>query len=155
MDCSPPDSSVHWISQARIMNCIAIFFPLQGIFPTPDQSCVICTGRQILYHGTIREAPVEYYSAIKKEQVWISSGEVDEPRACYTEWSMSEREKQILFINAYIWNVEKLYWWNCLQDRNRDTDQRQTRGHSMEGEGGMNWESSIDIYTIMWKTDNS
>ena len=27
--------------------------------------------------------------------IWVSSSEVDEPRACYTEWSKSEREKQI------------------------------------------------------------
>ena len=38
---------------------------------------------------------MEYYSAIKK-LIWVSSGEVDEARACYTEWSKSEREKQIL-----------------------------------------------------------
>ena len=33
----------------------------------------------------------------KKEQIWVSSREVDEPRACYVEWSKSEREKQILY----------------------------------------------------------
>ena len=31
----------------------------------------------------------------KKEQNWVSSSEVDEPRAYYTEWSKSGREKQI------------------------------------------------------------
>jgi len=34
MDCSPPGSSVHGIFQARILECIAISFLLQGIFPT-------------------------------------------------------------------------------------------------------------------------
>ena len=29
----------------------------------------------------------------KKEHIWVSSNEVDEPRAYYTEWSKSEREK--------------------------------------------------------------
>ena len=47
----------------------------------------------------------------KKECIWVSSNEVDEPTAYYTEWSKSEREKQILFINSYIWNLEKWYWW--------------------------------------------
>ena len=42
---------------------------------------------------------MECYSAVKKEWIWVSSTEVDEPRACYTEWSKSEREKQI-YINA-------------------------------------------------------
>ena len=34
----------------------------------------------------------------------------------------SEREKQILYINAYMWNLEKLYRWTYLQGRNRDAD---------------------------------
>ena len=48
---------------------------------------------------------MEYYSAIK----WmnLSSSEVEEPRACYIEWSKSEREKQIQHIDAYVWNLEK------------------------------------------------
>ena len=37
----------------------------------------------------------------KKEHIWVSSNEVDEPRTYYTEWSKSEREKQILYTNAY------------------------------------------------------
>ena len=41
---------------------------------------------------------LEYYS--------VSASEVDEPRACCTEWSKSEGEKQILCINAYMWNLE-------------------------------------------------
>ena len=37
-----------------------------------------------------------------KECIWVSSNEVDEPRAYYTEWSKSEREREILHTNAYI-----------------------------------------------------
>ena len=44
----------------------------------------------------------------KKEHISVSSNEVVEPRAYYTEWSKSEREKQILYINAYILNLERL-----------------------------------------------
>ena len=29
----------------------------------------------------------------EKEHIWVSSNEVDEPRAYYTEWSKSERER--------------------------------------------------------------
>ena len=29
----------------------------------------------------------------------------------HTEWSKSERKRQIPYINAYIWNLEKWYWW--------------------------------------------
>ena len=62
--------------------------------------------------------------------------EVDEPRACYTEWSKSEREKQTLFINAYIWDLEKWYWWTYLQSRNRDADVENGKlvGTAEEGE---------------------
>ena len=49
--------------------------------------------------------------AIKKKCIWVSSNEVDEPRAYYTEWSKSEREKQILSIDTYICNLERWYWW--------------------------------------------
>ena len=43
----------------------------------------------------------------KEEHIWVSSNEVDETGACYTEWSKSERQRQILYINAYLWNLEK------------------------------------------------
>ena len=52
---------------------------------------------------------MEYYSVIERnefKQIWIHFSEADECRACFTEWSKSEREKQILFINTYIWNLE-------------------------------------------------
>ena len=37
----------------------------------------------------------------KKEYIWVSSKEVDEPRPYYTVWSKSERERQIQYINIY------------------------------------------------------
>ena len=43
----------------------------------------------------------------EKEWIWVSWIEVDDPRACYTEWSKSEREKQISHMSTYIWNLEK------------------------------------------------
>ena len=39
-------------------------------------------------------------------------------RAYFTERNNSEREKQ----NLDFQNLEKWYWWTCLQVRNRDTD---------------------------------
>ena len=49
MDCSPPGSSAHGISQARILGagCHSL---RQGIFPTQGQNRGSCTGRQILSH---------------------------------------------------------------------------------------------------------
>ena len=62
----------------------------------------------------------------KKEHIWLSSKEVDEPRSYYIEWSKSEREKRrekkkTLYINAYIWNLERWYWWTYLENRSVDT----------------------------------
>ena len=31
------------------------------------------------------------------------------PRACWTVWRRSEREKQISYMNAYLWNLEEWY----------------------------------------------
>ena len=73
-----------------------------------------------------KEAMVQIHNEIllshKKEHIWVSSKEVDEPRAYYTEWSKSERERQILYTNTYIWNLERWYWWIYLQGSNGETD---------------------------------
>ena len=67
----------------------------------------------------------------------------------HTEWSKSERGKQISYINAYVWNLEKLYKWAYLQSRNRDTNVENkcmdTKGEKRRwGElGGWDWH----IYT--------
>ena len=58
MDCSPPASSVHGISQARILEWVAIYFP-RGSSRLRNQACVSCTGRQVLlalsHQGSLRE----------------------------------------------------------------------------------------------------
>ena len=43
----------------------------------------------------------------KKEHIWVSSNEVDETGAYYTEWSKSERKIPIQYINAYISYLER------------------------------------------------
>ena len=50
---------------------------------------------------------MEYYSAIKRNEIWVICREVDGPRVCHTEWSKPEREKQIPYANTYIWNLKK------------------------------------------------
>ena len=55
MDCSPPGSSVHGISQARLLEWVAISFS-RGSSRPRDQTWVSWVGRQILYHWGIREA---------------------------------------------------------------------------------------------------
>jgi len=49
MDCGLPGSSVHEISQARILEWVAISFS-RASCQSRDQTCVFCIGRRILYH---------------------------------------------------------------------------------------------------------
>ena len=86
-----------------------------------------------------KEDVVHIYNGIllshKKERNWVNCREVDGPRDCHTEWSKSEREKQILYINTYMWNLEKWYRWTGLQGRNRDTDVENKRKDTKGGKG--------------------
>ena len=55
LDCSLPGSSVHGVSQARILEWGVIFFS-RWSSQTRDWACISCIGRQILYHWASREA---------------------------------------------------------------------------------------------------
>ena len=68
MDCSPPGSFVHGISQARVLECVAIFFS-RGPSRPRDWTCVSCTGRQILYHWATREAPMGLMLLYKRNPI--------------------------------------------------------------------------------------
>ena len=55
VDCSLPGSSVPGISQARILEWVAISFSRGSSLPR-DQTCISCIGRRVLYHWATREA---------------------------------------------------------------------------------------------------
>ena len=84
MDCNPPGSSVHEISQARIVDWIAIPFS-SGSSPPRGQasiSCVCCIGRRILYHcatWTTREALWFISVCGSFAHVWSINGSVRVP----------------------------------------------------------------------------
>ena len=61
MDCSPAGSSVHGISQARILERVAISYSRGSFWPKDRThiSWVSCLGRQILYHCATWDA--QYY----------------------------------------------------------------------------------------------
>ena len=85
-----------------------------------------------------------YHSGIllsyKKECIWVNSDELDEHGAYYMEWIKSEKERQILYINAYIWNLEPWYQWSYFQGSKGDTDVKNRLSDSVgEDEGGMIW----------------
>ena len=58
MDCSPSGSSVHGISQARILERVTISYS-RGSSRPRDQTCISCIGRGILYHWATRETSVQ------------------------------------------------------------------------------------------------
>ena len=73
---------------------------------------------------------------------------MDEPRAYYTKGSKSEKERQIWYTNAYIWNLERWYWWIYLQGSNGDVDiENRLLDTVGEKEGGIIWENNIKTYT--------
>ena len=56
MDCSPSGSSVHGISQARILMWVDISFSRGSSWPR-DGTCVSCISRWILYHWATQRSP--------------------------------------------------------------------------------------------------
>ena len=79
------------------------------------------------------------------------------PRDCHTEWSKSDRERQISYDTAYMWNLKKMIQMNLF------TKQKQThrlrkklmviKGERWEGRdklGVWDWH----IHTTKFKIDN-
>ena len=105
--------------------------------------------------GTDKEDVVHIYNGLllthKKEWNNAVCGNMDEPRDCHTEWSMSDSERQISYNIAYMWNLKKKgYKWTYLQNRNWVTDVKNKLMVTIrERGGGINWEIGIDIYTLL------
>ena len=76
---------------------------------------------------------------------------MNETGVYYTEWSKPERKTPIQYTNAYIWNLERWWWWSYMRDSKRDTDVKNKLLDSVgEGEGGMIWENSIETYILSY-----
>ena len=77
----------------------------------------------------------------EKKPSCVTWRDVDGPKVCQTECSKSEREKQISYVNVYIWNLEKWYRWTYLQVRSRDADAENGYvGVRREGGGLGDWD---------------
>ena len=71
---------------------------------------------------------------------------------------VSQKEKQILYINTYMWNLEKWYrWLTYLQSKNRHRHREQLYGYQEEKEGRdelryWNWHTDLLILCVKWTT---
>ena len=57
----------------------------------------------------------------KEELIWVSPKEMGEPTAYCTEWSEAGRERQILYINLCVWNLERWHRWTYFQGKQMAT----------------------------------
>ena len=120
----PKHSSIYeWIKK------LLYIYTMQYSVSSVAQSCLTLRPQELQHARPPcpSPTPMEYYTngillGRKKQWIGIIGSDVDGPRVCHTEWSMSEREKQLSYINAYMWSWEKQYRWTYLQDRNRDAD---------------------------------
>ena len=68
--------------------------------------------------GMDKEDVAHIYNGIllSHEKEWNNAicSDMDGPKDCHTEWSKSDRERQISYI-TYMWNLKKGYKWIYLQ----------------------------------------
>ena len=106
LDIEIPERECHRTKSKEGGSLFFLFFRSQGTPPTL-LFIYVFVGIYLLYN------------VVKQQwQNWAICRAVDGPRFCHTEWSRSEREKQMLYINAYMWNLEKWCRWNYFQGKN-------------------------------------
>ena len=66
MDCSPPGSSVHGISPARIPEWVSISFSRRSSW-SRDRTWVSCIRRWVLYHWATWEAHISQWNTLRKQ----------------------------------------------------------------------------------------
>ena len=74
MDCSPPGSSVHGISQARILDWVAVFFS-RGSSQPWDRTCISSVswiGKQMLYHLSLLGSQI--LAKRQRGSLWAGEG---------------------------------------------------------------------------------
>ena len=99
MNRSLPDSFVHGIFQANILEWVAMPSSSRSSWPR-DAIPVSCTGRQSLYHWTKREAWCEKDHTVK--EIPFSQGEKGwNSRWCFQEWRSSVRDPRVVLSNFF------------------------------------------------------
>ena len=90
---APPGSSVHGISQARIVERVAILFS-RGSSWHRDGTCVFCTARQILYHGASKETHCNHEMTLFLEASLLDYN-----------WAFENKQTKTTRLNLRWWSV--------------------------------------------------
>ena len=86
MDCRPPGSSAHGISQTRILEWMAISSYRESSWPR-DRTWVSCVASEFFTNWATRDIIREYYSEVKLlSRVWLFA--TPWPVAYQASWSM-------------------------------------------------------------------
>ena len=150
MDCSPPGSSIYGILQATILEWVAISSSRRSFWPR-DQTQVSCIIGRLFTISKGGDLKLKVWgplllSTIYHKDILYMVATIEKSLLHKVK---SERDKQTSYINTYIWNLEKWYWWTYFQGRTRDADGANRPVHTAEeGERRMNWESGIDVYAL-------
>ena len=120
LDCSLPGSSVHGISQTRIVEWIVISFS-RGSFWPRDWTSVSCIGRRILNQWATWEAQIHSY-IIPCQFTNIISGSF---------LSYVKRSKQKYKPTYHLWNIRERHTICNVQERQSRNSQRITRKYQL------------------------
>ena len=102
MDCIPPGSSVHGISQARTPGWVAISLS-RGSSQTRDQTHISSIGRQVLYHRVTWDDSTQGFSSVQSlSHVWLF----------VTPWTAVHQTS--LFIKLTLMSIESVMPSNYL-----------------------------------------
>ena len=134
MDCSPPDSSIHGVFQARILEHIAISSSRGSSWPKDWTwiSCVSCTGRWVLHPWAIWESKPNMLQSLIKN---VDSGaSLPESKSSFpysfSEWPWAS--PLTIMVCRMVITVAPLFWdafWG--QSVLKETKCIVNRGHTL------------------------
>ena len=102
-----------------------------------------------------KENVVHVYNGIllSHQKQWNNAicGNMDELGDYHTKWSKSDRERQISYDIAYMWNLKKMIQMNLFTKQKQTHRLREgTYGYWGKGlQGGIDWDFRIDMYTLL------
>ena len=141
MDCSHPGSWVHGILQARILELVSIPFSRGSSRPIKLRSfrSLAMIGR---FFTTV---PPEKPPQLSKKNKILTFENMDWLGGHYAQWNKSDREREMLYVFTYMWNlkikivISMMVQWLRLWVRNAGGPDsipgQRTRSHKLQLKG--------------------